>query len=84
MSPRLREELESLSLFELMSLEAEIKARRKAREAEWTPPSAGRCANCGEEWFYNGAWKQHRFEQQAEAFKEKHKNCLPIADGGCI
>lgn len=78
------DELSSMTLHQLISLEHDVRAWKDKRMAEYQPPPAGQCNNCGEVWYYHGSWKQHRFEQQAEAFRAKHANCLPIADGGCI
>lgn len=58
--------------------------KRKIAMRHYKPTPAGRCNLCGEEWHYNGAWRQDRFERQLQEFKDMHASCLPIVDGGCI
>lgn len=47
------------------------------------------CHNCGATAFAVRAFARGHlvsgvFSQEADEFKAKHKNCLPIQDGGCI
>ncbi len=70
--------LDNYSTAELL---AEIE-RRKIKPAR--KERAGRCENCGEVWYFQGVFTPHFFEVQKTVFQEKHKDCLPIFNGGCI
>ena len=72
-----------LASFTTAELQAEVDRRRVA-VVEGRQP-AGRCANCGEVWYYqHGYFKPAWFEQEAAEFKKAHARCQPCVDGGGI
>lgn len=69
-----------LSRYGTEELQAELRRRNRARE----PQPAWKCERCGEVGYFVGHFKPAWFEIQADAFRDKHRDCLPTFGGGCI